>query len=117
MLYTNLTKLLAQRFRAAGRSLYSVTEVTPEVGEVVASVVPEGTLADVFKHLEEETAKIRESMADSSRSKPRRQRELKRAEARDRCGSQDYSKSQWRRDAGCAGSSEILERTPAPTLS
>ena len=59
----------------------SKTEASPEVGKVVASVVPDGTLRDIVKHLEEETAKIRESIADSSRSKLRRQRELKRAEA------------------------------------
>jgi len=61
--------------------IMSKTEASPEVGKVVASVVPDGTLRDIVKHLEEETAKIRESIADSSRSKPRRQRELKRAEA------------------------------------
>jgi ferritin len=61
--------------------IVSKTEASPEVGKVVASVVPDGTLRDIVKHLEEETAKIRESIADSSRSKPRRQRELKRAEA------------------------------------
>ena len=61
--------------------IISKTEASPEVGKVVASVVPDGTLRDIVKHLEEETAKIRESIADSSRSKPRRQRELKRAEA------------------------------------
>jgi bacterioferritin B len=61
--------------------IVSKTEASPEVGKVVASVVPDATLQDIVKHLEEETAKIRESIADSSRSKPRRQRELKRAEA------------------------------------
>ena len=61
--------------------IISKTEASPEVGKVVASVVPDGTLRDIVKHLEEETAKIRESIADSSRSKLRRQRELKRAEA------------------------------------
>jgi hypothetical protein len=61
--------------------IVSKTEASNELGKVVASVVPDGTLRDIVKHLEEETAKIRESIADSSRSKPRRQRELKRAEA------------------------------------
>jgi hypothetical protein len=61
--------------------IVSKTEASAEVGKVIASVVPDETLRDIVKHLEEETAKIRESLADPSGSNSRRQRELKRAEA------------------------------------
>jgi bacterioferritin B len=57
------------------------TQATPESGEAVASVVPDALLREILKHMENETAKIRESIADSSRSKARRQRDLNRAEA------------------------------------
>jgi ferritin len=57
------------------------TKATPEAGKAVEAVVPDALMREILKHIENETAKIRESIADSSRSKARRQRDLNRAEA------------------------------------
>ena len=57
------------------------TNATPEAGEVVEAVVPDRLLREILTHIENENAKIRESISDSSRSKARRQRDLNRAEA------------------------------------
>jgi hypothetical protein len=57
------------------------TKATPEAGELVEAVVPDTLLREILTHIEDEIAKIRESISDSSRSKARRQRDLNRAEA------------------------------------
>jgi bacterioferritin B len=57
------------------------TKPTPEAGKVVEAIVPDALLREILKHIENETAKIRESIADSFQSKARRQRDLNRAEA------------------------------------
>jgi bacterioferritin B len=59
----------------------SKTKASPEAGKAVASVVPDGALRDILKHLNEEIARLRASTADPSRPKAPHQRNLDRAEA------------------------------------
>jgi bacterioferritin B len=59
----------------------SNTKASPEAGKAVASVVPDGALREILKHLNEETARLRASTADPSRPKAPHQRDLDRAEA------------------------------------
>jgi hypothetical protein len=57
------------------------TEASLEAGQVLASAVPEAALRDILQHIDAETTRLRDSMADSSRSKARRQRDIDHAEA------------------------------------
>jgi bacterioferritin B len=59
----------------------SNAKASPEAGKAVASVVPDGALREILKHLNEETARLRASTADPSRPKAPHQRDLDRAEA------------------------------------
>jgi hypothetical protein len=58
----------------------SNTKASPEAGNAVASVVPDGTLREILKHLNEETARLR-ATSDPSRPKALHRRDLDRAEA------------------------------------
>jgi ferritin len=59
----------------------SNTKASPEAGKAVASVVPDGTLREILKHLNEETTRLRASTADPARPKAPHRRDLDRAEA------------------------------------
>jgi ferritin len=59
----------------------SNTKASPEAGKALASVVSDGALREILKHLNEETAKLRASTADPSRGKAPHHRDLDRAEA------------------------------------
>jgi bacterioferritin B len=59
----------------------SNAKASPEAGKAVASVVPDGALREILKHLNEETARLRASTADPSRPKAPHQRNLDRAAA------------------------------------
>jgi bacterioferritin B len=59
----------------------SNTKASPEAGKAVACVVPDGTLREILKHLNEETTRLRASTADPSRPKAPQRRDLDRAEA------------------------------------
>jgi bacterioferritin B len=61
--------------------IVSKTKASPEAGKAVASVVPEGALRDILKHLEGEAARLRASTVDPSRPKAPHQRDLDRAAA------------------------------------
>jgi ferritin len=59
----------------------SSTNASPEEGKALASVVPDGALREILRHLNEETARLRASAADASRAKGPHHRDLDRAEA------------------------------------
>jgi bacterioferritin B len=59
----------------------SNSKASPEAGKAVASVVPDGALREILKHLNEETIRLRASTADPSRGKAPHRRDLERAEA------------------------------------
>ena len=59
----------------------SNTKASPQAGKALASVVPDGALREILKHLNEETARLRASTADPSRGKAPHHRDLDRAEA------------------------------------
>ncbi|HEY5814288.1 MAG TPA: hypothetical protein VIT23_16735 [Terrimicrobiaceae bacterium] len=61
--------------------IVSSTEASPEAGKALASAVPEETLREILKHIDTETLRLRESIADRSLSKAHRQRDLDHAEA------------------------------------
>jgi hypothetical protein len=61
--------------------IISNAEASPEAGKALASVVPEESLREILKHIDDETTRLEESIADPSRSKARRQRDLDHAEA------------------------------------
>jgi hypothetical protein len=61
--------------------IVSKAEASPEAGRALATLVPEQTLREVLEHVDAETARLQESIADSSRSKARRDRDLDHAEA------------------------------------
>ena len=61
--------------------IVSKAEATAEAGEALASIVPDNLLREILEHIDSETAKLHESIADRSRSKFRRQRDLDHAEA------------------------------------
>ena len=61
--------------------IVSNAEASSEAGEALAQLVPESSLREILKHIDDETARIRESLADPSRSKYQRQRDLDHAEA------------------------------------
>ena len=56
-------------------------EASPEAGEALAALIPEEVLQEVLEHVDAETARLRESIADLSRSKARRERDLDHAQA------------------------------------
>ena len=61
--------------------IVSKAEASAEAGEALASIVPDNLLRDILEHVDSETAKLQESIVDTSRSKARRQRDLDHAEA------------------------------------
>jgi hypothetical protein len=61
--------------------IISNAEASPEAGKALASVVPEASLREILKHIDDETTRLQESVADPSRSKARRQRDIDHAEA------------------------------------
>jgi hypothetical protein len=61
--------------------IVSKAEASIEAGQVIASIVPDNLLREILEHVDSETAKLHESIADTSRSKARRQRDLDHAEA------------------------------------
>ncbi len=61
--------------------IVSNAEASPEAGKALAAVVPETALRKILKHIDDETTRLQESIADPSRSKARRQRDLDNAEA------------------------------------
>jgi len=61
--------------------IVSKAEASPEAGKALASIVPEQLLQEILKHIDDETARLQESISDTSRSKARRQRDLDHAEA------------------------------------
>lgn len=61
--------------------IVSKAEASPEAGKALASIVPEHVLREVLEHIDAETARLQESIADTSRSKARRERDLDHAEA------------------------------------
>ena len=61
--------------------IVSNAEASAEAGAALASGVPDNLLREILEHVDSETAKLQESIADASRSKARRQRDLDHAEA------------------------------------
>jgi hypothetical protein len=61
--------------------IVSKAEASPESGTALASIVPEQVLREVLEHVDAEIARLQESIADTSRSKARRHRDLDHAEA------------------------------------
>ena len=61
--------------------IVSNAEASPEAGKLLAAVVPDAALREILKHIDDETTRLQESIADPSRSKARRQRDLDHAEA------------------------------------
>ncbi len=61
--------------------IVSKAEASPEAGKALASLVPENLLREILEHVDSEIARLQESIADPSRSKARRQRDLDHAEA------------------------------------
>jgi len=61
--------------------IVSQAEASPEAGKALASIVPEHLLREILEHIDSETARLQESIIDTSRSKVRRQRDLDHAEA------------------------------------
>jgi hypothetical protein len=61
--------------------ILSKAEASPEAGKALAAIVPEPVLREILEHIDAETARLQESIADPSRSKARRERDLDHAEA------------------------------------
>jgi hypothetical protein len=61
--------------------IVSKAEASPEAGRALADLVPEQVLREVLEHVDAETARLQVSIADLSRSKARRDRDLDHAEA------------------------------------
>ncbi len=61
--------------------IVSKAEASPEAGRALADLVPEQVIREVLEHVDAETARLQESIADPSRSKARRDRDLDHAEA------------------------------------
>jgi hypothetical protein len=61
--------------------IVSNSEAPPEAGKALAAAVPEAALREVLEHIDAETTRLRESIADPSRSKSRRERDLDHAQA------------------------------------
>lgn len=61
--------------------IVSKAEASVEAGEALAAIVPDNLLHEILEHVDSETTKLQESIADTSRSKARRQRDLDHAEA------------------------------------
>jgi hypothetical protein len=59
----------------------SKAEASPEAGKALAAIVPEEALREILEHIDAEDARLEESIADPSRSKARRERDLDHAEA------------------------------------
>jgi ferritin len=59
----------------------STAKASPQEGNALASVVSDGALREMLRHLNEETARLRASTADPSRAKGPHHRDLDRAEA------------------------------------
>jgi hypothetical protein len=61
--------------------IVSKAEASAEAGEALALIVPDNLLREILEHVDSEATKLQESIADPSRSKSRRQRDLDHAEA------------------------------------
>jgi hypothetical protein len=61
--------------------IVSKAEASVEAGQALASIIPDNLLREVLEHVDAETARLQESIVDTSRSKARRQRDLDHAEA------------------------------------
>jgi hypothetical protein len=61
--------------------IVSKAEASVEAGQAVASIIPDNLLREILEHVDAETARLQESIVDTSRSKARRQRDLDHAEA------------------------------------
>lgn len=61
--------------------IVSNSEASLEAGQTLAAAVPEAVLREVLEHIDDETTRLQESMADSSRSKARRERDIDHAQA------------------------------------
>ena len=48
---------------------------------MLAAAVPEAALREILKHIDDETTRLQESIADPSRSKSRRERDIDHAQA------------------------------------
>lgn len=60
--------------------IVSQAEASPEAGKALASIVPEQVVREILEHIDSETARLQESIIDTSRSKARRQRDHAEAE-------------------------------------
>ena len=56
-------------------------EASADAGQALASIMPDNLLREILEHVDSETARLQESIADPSRSKARRQRDLDHADA------------------------------------
>jgi hypothetical protein len=61
--------------------IVSNSEASLEAGKVLAAAVPEAALREILKHIDDETTRLQESIADPSRSKSRRERDIDHAQA------------------------------------
>ena len=61
--------------------IVSNSEASLEAGKVLAAAVPEAALQEILKHIDDETTRLQESIADPSRSKSRRERDIDHAQA------------------------------------
>jgi hypothetical protein len=61
--------------------IVSKAEASVEAGQALASIIPDNLLREVLEHVDAETARLQESIVDTSRSRARRQRDLDHAEA------------------------------------
>jgi hypothetical protein len=61
--------------------IVSKAEASAEAGQALASIMPDNLLREILEHVDSETARLQESIADPSRSKARRQRDVDHADA------------------------------------
>jgi hypothetical protein len=61
--------------------IVSNSEASLEAGKMLAAAVPEAALREILKHIDDETARLQESIVDPSRSKARRERDIDHAQA------------------------------------
>jgi len=72
-------------------------EASSEAGQALAGTVPEQVLREVLEHVDAEIARLQESIADTSRSKARRHRDLDHAEAEICVELKDHQETQQQR--------------------
>jgi hypothetical protein len=61
--------------------IVSKAEASAEAGQALASIMPDNLLREILEHVDSETTRLQESIADPSRSKARRQRDVDHADA------------------------------------